>query len=151
MFRDGVTLKSLGSQVVVVSPCMVIDHCSHVVYDCHHCCRCSVAAASGAALLLCSLSQGSCRKNPRKSSQKTEKYTKQAFWYLGVVCFSSQTLFCRRTTKKIKLCFAGAPPNSTQCGKLPHVPLPEHKKNIEQYSTLPALQRTFVNQKFGSV
>ena len=44
MFQDGVTLKSLGSQVVVVSPCMVVGDCCHVGCHSHHCCR-SVAAS----------------------------------------------------------------------------------------------------------
>ena len=40
MSQVGVDLKSWGSHVVVVRPCMVVDHCRHVVYDCHRCCRC---------------------------------------------------------------------------------------------------------------
>ena len=48
MSQVGVDRKSWGSHVVVVRPCMVVDHCRHVVCDCHHCC---VAASDGASLL----------------------------------------------------------------------------------------------------
>ena len=44
VFRSGVALKSLGSHVIVVRPCMVVGDCCHVgPDDCHHSCRCVVS------------------------------------------------------------------------------------------------------------